>query len=121
MTRILVVDDEPDILQLLVDVLRDEGHELMVAHDGMAALQVLADTVVDLVITDTIMPRSGGIELIRCLRERRELRDIPVILMSVAGRPGMDGLNTVSFLPKPFDLAALLHAVEEALGPVRDD
>jgi two-component system nitrogen regulation response regulator NtrX len=120
MTRILVVDDEPDILELLVDVLRDEGHELTVAHDGVVALQVLAQTLVDLVITDTMMPRSGGVELVRSMRDCVEFRQIPVILMSAAARPGMDGLGTVAFLPKPFDLAALLDAVEEALGPGSD-
>ncbi len=95
-----------------------DGHELFVDHDGVAALQVLAQTVVDLVITDTMMPRSGGVELIRSLREHPEFRQIPVILMSAAARPGLDGLGTVTFLPKPFDLAALLHAVEEALRRV---
>lgn len=115
MKRILVVDDEPDILQLLADLLRDEGYEVLGAHDGVAAMQVLAQTVVDLVITDTMMPRSDGVKFTRSMRERRELRDIPVILMSAADRPGLDGLGTVSFLPKPFDLVALLDAVEAVL------
>ena len=121
MRRILVVDDEPDILQLLADLLRDEGYEVLGAHDGVAAMQVLAQTVVDLVITDTMMPRSDGVKFTRSMRERRELRDIPVVLMSAADRPGLDGLGTVSFLPNPFDLVSLLDAVEAVLGQVTND
>lgn len=118
MTRILVVDDEPTVLEFLVDVLCDEGYELTVADNGVMALQMLGNTGVDLVITDTMMPELGGVELIRSLREHPELRDVPVVLMSAAARPGLDGLGTVNFLPKPFDLAALLDAVEEALRSV---
>lgn len=121
MTRILVVDDEPAILELLVDVLRDEGYELTVAGDGVASLQVLTKTEVDLVITDTMMPQLGGVELIRSMRERPEFLEIPVILMSAAAPPGMDGLGTVSFLPKPFDLTALLDTVETALSHTSDE
>lgn len=116
MKRILVVDDEPAILTLLVDVLREEGHEVLGAGDGVAALEVLAEAVADLVITDTMMPRLGGGDLVRSMRERPEFRKIPVILLSAAGQPRLDGLGTVVFLAKPFDLIALLDAVTTALG-----
>jgi CheY-like chemotaxis protein len=116
MNRILVVDDEPAILTLLIDVLHDEGYEVLGAADGMAALRVLAETGADLVITDTMMPRLGGRDLVRSMRERPEFRETPVILLSGADQPGLDGLGTVVFLPKPFDLIALLDAVTEALG-----
>ncbi len=116
MKRILVVDDEPAILTLLIDVLCDEGHQVFGAADGVAALRVLAVTEVDLVITDTMMPRVGGRDLVRSMRERPEFRETAVILLSAAAQPDLDDLGTVVFLSKPFDLIALLDAVTAALG-----
>jgi CheY-like chemotaxis protein len=121
MTRVLVVDDEPAILVILDEVLRDEGNEVMVAGDGVAALQVLAQTGVDLIITDTMMPRLGGPELIWSMRERPDLQEIPVILMSAAVRPDLDGLGSVTFMAKPFDLTALCRTVAKALTSSTDD
>lgn len=115
MKTILVVDDEPDIIQLLVEILRGEGYDAVPAGDGVAALEALTGTGVDLVITDTMMPRLGGVELIRAMREDQELADIPVILMSAAMRPVLDGFGACVFLPKPFDLAALLEVVTRML------
>ncbi len=114
MNTILVVDDEPDIRELVVDILGDEGYVTLAAGDGMAALEVLRETAIDVVIADTMMPRLGGVELIQSMREQSALRDVPVILMSAALRPNLDGLGVCSFLPKPFDVTALLNAVSEA-------
>lgn len=118
MKTILVVDDEPDIVQILVELLGGEGYGALPADDGVAALEVLTGTGVDLVITDTMMPRLGGVELIRSMRGDRDLADIPVILMSAAMRPALDGLGACEFVPKPFDLVTLLDVVARALdGP----
>jgi CheY-like chemotaxis protein len=116
MRRILVVDDEPDILELLIEILRLEGYAMLAASDGVAALDVLDTHGVDLVITDTMMPRLNGVSLIRSMHERPELRSIPVIVMSAAGRPNLDGLDHCCiFLPKPFDLTRLLNTVAKAV------
>jgi CheY-like chemotaxis protein len=115
MNTILVVDDEPDIRELLVDILRDEGYVTLAAGDGVAALEVLRETAIDVVIADTMMPRLGGVELVRWMREHPALRDVPVILMSAALRPNLDGFSVCTFLPKPFDVSTLLDAVAEAV------
>lgn len=119
MKRILAVDDEPDILELLVEILGIEGYAISAASDGRAALELLQGTGADLVITDTMMPRVDGVALIRSMRDSPGLCDIPVIIMSAAGRPNLDGLDICAFLHKPFDLIALLDAVAEAIdcGP----
>ncbi len=117
MNTILVVDDEPDIRELLVDILRDEGYVTLAAGDGLAALELLRETAIDVVIVDTMMPRLGGVELVRLMREQSALQEVPVILMSAAQRPKLDGLGVCAFLPKPFDVTALLHAVTEAVEP----
>ncbi len=117
MKRILVVDDEPDILELLVEVLRFEGYVVLAAGDGEAALELLtgAGPGMDLIVTDTMMPRLSGVEMVQSIRQHPDLRDIPVVVMSAAGRPGMEGLGASAFLPKPFDLIALLDVVAKAV------
>ena len=116
MATILVVDDEPTILDALAEVLREEGHAVLAAGDGAAALGLLARGAPDLVITDTMMPGLDGPGLVRRMRARPELREAPVLLASAVARPPWDGLGDVAFLPKPFDLGALLAAVATLVG-----
>lgn len=116
MKTILVVDDEPDILELLVEILGHEGHMTVAAGDGLAALKRLMGAGIDLVITDLMMPRQDGMELIQAMRDHPRLRDVPVILMSAAERPDVDRLGSCVFLSKPFDLTELLGVVTDALS-----
>ena len=116
MGTILVVDDEPTILDLLVEILGDEGHATLAARDGLAAVEVLERVVPDLVVTDTMMPRLDGPGLVRWMREQPELRHVPVVVLSAVARVGPVELGAVAFVAKPFDLASLLGAVAAALG-----
>ena len=112
---ILVADDDPSILDLLDDVLTDEGYRVLRARDGAQALARLEAGGCDLLLTDNMMPVMSGTELIARLRERPDLA-VPVILMSAAPpipRPG----PPVVFLAKPFDLADLLATVATLLAP----
>lgn len=111
MKTILIVDDEPDIRAMLAEVLRDEGYRTLVAADGVAAMEVLLREAVDLLVTDTMMPRRGGVELIQSVRASGRLRGLPAILMSAGGWPDLRDLGVLVFLPKPFDLNTLLAAV----------
>ena len=115
MTTILVVDDEPPIINLLTMLLDDEGYGVLPAGDGLAALEVLARTAVDVVITDVMMPRLDGVGLVRTMRARTAWRSIPAILLSAAEPPALDGLGPCTFVAKPFDLTALLEAVHRAV------
>lgn len=116
MKTILVVDDEPAIRDVLLEILRDEGYGTVAAQDGLSALDLLEGMEIDLVIIDTMMPRRGGVELLQSMRGDPRLRDVPAILMSAAARPQLDGLGVSVFLPKPFELDDLLDAVSEAIG-----
>jgi CheY-like chemotaxis protein len=116
MATILVVDDEPAIRELLVEILREEGHAVLTAGDGLQASEVLGRVVPDLVVTDVMMPRLDGPGLTRWMRERDALRGVPVVLLSAVARPDGDGRGDVAFLAKPFDLGALLAAIRSALG-----
>ncbi len=68
MARILVADDNPDVLELLKTILLADGHDVMLAQNGKQALMMHQESPADLVITDIIMPDSGGIDLMRNLR-----------------------------------------------------
>jgi CheY-like chemotaxis protein len=120
MARILVVEDEPAIRELLVLVLGDEGHAVLAAPDGQAALAILRRHPVDLVVTDAMMPRLDGPGLIAQMRALPGLGALPVLLMSAAGvgSPLRDP-GTV-FLAKPFDLGQLLGLVQAALEHASD-
>ena len=104
--RILVVDDEPAITKLLRRVLEGEGHEVVVAADGQAALDRLSERRPDLVILDLDMPRLGGFEVCRRLKAAPETRLLPVLVLTGTGAAGTRlrawGLGADEFLTKPF-------------------
>ena len=82
MSRILVVDDEPDQRFLLRRLLERAGHEVSEAHHGAAALQAVRESAPDLVVTDVMMPVMDGVELIRCLRGDPATAYIPILAAS---------------------------------------
>ncbi|MBA3946415.1 MAG: response regulator [Herpetosiphonaceae bacterium] len=112
---VLVVDDEDTIVQLLSDILSDEGLEVETALDGRIALKKLRGGLrPGLMISDVMMPGLDGWGLYRALRYELELGSIGVILMS-AGRNRPQHLDdpATRFITKPFDVADVLEAVEE--------
>jgi CheY-like chemotaxis protein len=116
MKTVLVAEDEPAILEMLAAVLGDEGHRVVVAADGLAALEVLAREVPDLVLTDAMMPRLDGLGLVRRMREDPRTAGIPVVVLSAVLRGAPAGVPGVAFLAKPFDLGGLLGVVAAALA-----
>ena len=115
---ILVVDDEEKIRQTLRGVLTDEGFEVLEASDGRRALELLEHTVPRLAIVDVWMPEVDGIELLA--RMRTQVPGVPIIVISGHGTietaVRVIRLGAFDFLEKPFQLDALLHMVDRALG-----
>lgn len=107
---VLVVDDERPIVDLLEDLLQDQGYVVRRAYDGMTALQQIEREMPDLVVTDVMMPRLDGLTLFNEIRTRAE--SLPVILMSAAVTPRK---IDATFVPKPFDIDTLLDIVDEKL------
>ncbi len=107
---VLVVDDERPIVDLLQDLLQDQGYEVRRAYDGMTALQMIERDPPDLVVTDVMMPRLDGLALFNEIRTRAA--NMPVILMSAAVTPRK---IDATFVPKPFDIDTLLDLVDEKL------
>ena len=111
MSRILVVDDEPDQRFLLRRIFERAGHEVSDATDGAAALRAVRESAPDLVVTDMMMPVMSGVELVRCLRGDPATAHIPILAAS--GDSHLAGAAD-AVLTKPYDVHHLL-AVAEAL------
>ena len=111
--QILVVDDEIAIVELLTDILGDEGYDVVVAHDGRSALALLRSGVRPaIVITDLMMPNLDGMGLYRALRSEFDAQHIGVVLVSAGGnRVTLDDPRAV-FVPKPFSIDQLLATIE---------
>jgi DNA-binding response OmpR family regulator len=121
MARILIIDDEPSVRELLCSMLMEEGHEVVEAADGKAGMRVFQESPADLVITDLIMPEKEGIETIMELR--RDFPDVKIIAMSGGGiiqardYLGMaQGMGAHRVFEKPFGIAEMLQAVRDLLG-----
>ncbi len=116
MARVLVVDDEPDIRELITLRLRAAGHTVVAASSPQAALAVVGEQGnPDLAVLDVDMPGMDGFALLRLLRTRQS--DLPVIF--VTARPGAEVLVRATggvYLAKPFTGAALRTAVDRAVS-----
>jgi CheY-like chemotaxis protein len=118
MARILVIDDEPDVLLLLRMVLEDEGHDTLLAADGESALERLKEGRVDLVLLDVCMPVMDGWQVLETIQGRST--PPPVVVISGRSLPGdLDRaaeLGAVEYVRKPFDPSELLKTIETALA-----
>ena len=111
MSLVLIADDEEPTLEILTEVVSALGHQVLRAHDGDEALTLARSHGPDLVITDFMMPRKSGVELIRALHgSQGELATTPVILISAATPRA--ACEATRFLPKPLRLDQL----EEEIG-----
>ena len=119
MSRILIVDDEPSVLDVLAALLADEGYTVQTAPDGRVASALIAAEPPVLLITDVMMPRLNGWALLASVREQTPT--LPVIVMSAVDRKTAmhhDVFTTdhTVFLRKPFDVETLLTTVERLIG-----
>jgi CheY-like chemotaxis protein len=111
--RVLVVDDEPGIVDFLRYALEDHGYRVAVARDGLAALDAIERELPDFVLTDLMMPELDGWELCQRLRRQPETRTLPIIGMSAVDP---HGAPLDFFLHKPFELDELVHALDRFAG-----
>lgn len=128
--RILVVDDEPDVLSYLEMLLRDAGYETLTAQDGTAALELAREEKPDLVTLDVSMPKASGTRFYKEVKTDPALASIPVIVVTAVTGYGGDPRGYEKFLsrrslvpppegffPKPIDRGAFLEAVGKLLAP----
>ncbi len=117
--RVLVVDDDPSIRLAVTFALRDEGYEVDEAASGLAALELVGRTQVDLILLDMKMPGMDGWEFVRIFRERFG-RQTPIVVVTAAQDAGTRAaeVDADGYLAKPFDLDVLVAKVATfARGP----
>lgn len=119
--KILVVDDEPDVVALIERTLKQEGFEVLTAYDGIGALDLCGTEKPDLVLLDIMMPMMSGYEVCEQIKANPETRNIPVVCLSSAHtadarshslRAGAEELVTKPFLP-----AELIAQIRRHLTP----
>jgi len=117
--RILIVDDEAPVSNLLEQALRQEGYEVMSAADGMDAMNRLTAFQPDVVIMDIMMPRLDGVQATRLLRRNRSHADTVIIALSArtdeAAREAMREAGANLYMRKPFTIARLVDHVRQLL------
>jgi DNA-binding response OmpR family regulator len=119
-TRILIVDDEPNIVLSLEFLMEQAGFEVAVAEDGEAALAQLAAFRPDLVLLDIMLPRLNGYEVCQRMRAHPDWSRIKVVMLSAKGRElevskGL-ALGANAYVTKPFSTRELMTLVRELLA-----
>ena len=112
---ILVVDDDPDIVEYMTMLLEDHNYRVRSANNGVEAMQSIKEEKPDLVLLDLEMPEETGTGLYRKLHGKKELKDIPIIIVS--GLPGRNVAvsKSVVVIGKPFKEEEVLEEVKKAL------
>jgi two-component system alkaline phosphatase synthesis response regulator PhoP/two-component system response regulator VicR len=113
--RVLVADDERHIARLVQLSLERHGFEVLVAHDGAQAMELLKSKRPDIAVLDVMMPYVDGIEVLRAIRRNPDTRDLPVVLLTVKAQDNerVEGYQNGAdmYLTKPFNPIELLRFV----------
>lgn len=118
--KILVVDDEPDILLTVGQMLEMSGYEVVRAKNGNECIDKLneSETDPDLIILDIMMPNVSGWDVAAKIKENPKWKDIPIVFLTAKGDTmsvGMGGLAAVDYIVKPFDIKDLATRVKKIL------
>jgi two-component system, chemotaxis family, chemotaxis protein CheY len=116
---ILIVDDSATMRALVRQALEAEGHAVVEANHGKAALARLAATAVELVVTDVFMPEMDGFSLVQAIRDDARLRDLPILILSTEATAAVVERGRVAgatgWLVKPFHPETLRQTVRRVL------
>jgi CheY-like chemotaxis protein len=122
---VLIVDDDPDLVETVCMMLENKGYEVGKAYDGVEGEEAIKERQPDLLVLDVMMPRKDGYQLCAELKADSATRDIPVILLTAVGEAvpttsytHAQGMSTEAeeYIPKPVDSKTLVEAVESFFG-----
>ena len=121
---ILVVEDEPNIVESLSFLMKKAGFIVRVARDGDTAIRTIESAAPDLVLLDIMMPRRDGYEVCRTIRANPDWDSVRIIMLSAKGRDldrrkGLE-LGADDYITKPFSTRAIVERVQEILGTASD-
>jgi DNA-binding response OmpR family regulator len=121
---VLIVDDDPDLVETVAMLLESKGYEVGKAYDGIEGEEAIKKRRPDVLVLDVMMPRKDGYMLCKELKSNKWTQDIPVILLTAVGEAvstttytHAEGMSTEAedFIPKPVDAKTLVEAVERLL------
>ena len=122
---VLIVDDDPDLVETVCMMLENKGYEVGKAYDGVEGEEAIKERQPDLLVLDVMMPRKDGYQLCAELKADSATKDIPVILLTAVGEAvpttsytHAQGMSTEAeeYIPKPVDSETLVQAVESFFG-----
>jgi DNA-binding response OmpR family regulator len=119
--KILVVDDEPDLLDLATVRLKKLGYEIFEAVDAEEALAILQTNIPDLILLDLLLPKMQGDELCKKLKSNDKFKDVPIILFTASAiRPDLPGkikeMKADDCIMKPFEPQELIGKIKKFIG-----
>jgi len=118
--RVLIADDEPNIVISLEFLMKREGHAVSVARDGPAALEAIRTGKPDLVLLDVMMPGLSGFEVCQAVRADEALSGVKILMLSAKGRDTDiakgSAMGADAYMTKPFSTRELAEKVRELLG-----
>jgi CheY-like chemotaxis protein len=121
MTKILCVEDEPQMIDLIKLILETEGYEVIGAEGGQEGLKLMRSEQPDLILLDLMMPEMDGGDVFHHMKEEVELRDIPVIVVTAKAAPidkvlWINVAKVDDYVTKPFGPRELVESVEKVLA-----
>jgi len=117
---VLLIDDAPEIVEVLVELLRTVGYEVLTASDGFEGLAAMRTRRPDVVLLDHNMPRMPGLEVVRAMRDDEALATIPVILITASPKSvPAEPAPMVRVFPKPFDFDRLFEILQQTVAASR--
>ncbi len=118
--KILLVDDEPEILKTVQKLLWVNGYETDIAVDGKDAMEKIAQGAPDLIVLDIMMPNVNGYQVCRSVRENPKTQSIPIIMLTAKAQNfdkfWGEEVGATVYLTKPFDNKELLNTISKQLG-----
>ena len=117
---ILIVDDEPDILITISQMLKIKGYKVIEANDGKECLQILnkSNSIPDLILLDIMMPEISGWDVAAKIKEKPEWKNIPIVFLTAKGDTmsiGMGEMTSEDYIVKPFDINNLMIRIKKIM------
>ena len=118
--RVLVVEDEPNIILSLEFLVKEAGYEVRVARDGEAALEAVAEATPDVVLLDLMIPKRDGYDVCQTIRANPAWKDVRIIMLTARGREAEKekglALGADDYIIKPFSTRELTQKLKQMLG-----
>jgi CheY-like chemotaxis protein len=119
--KVMIVDDERNLRELISAILEPEGYEVIQAEDGEDALEKLKTIRPDLILLDMMMPGMSGREVCEKIRANEKTKDLKVVFLTVArfselGKEELKRLKVLDYITKPFDNNDLIKRIKKIIG-----